>query len=996
MQLSSGDRVYGHVRRYFPHHNLAQSRIDVGRRSERAMVILTRALGGNAFYNSLLKTMDVISSHYHIQMNTPSEDPSAPKHKPLKNQFERFLHQVHAEHSQLASSFQNSLTASPNSPTPSLITIGLKQIEINNEHFANVDMTKFIMPTSIMLLQQMQKQQTQSISSSSDSLILPLLRCLGIAHTLRLLSALLCERRIILVSSSTTKLTTCINSLTSILSQGCLSWQHIFVPILPPSMFNFLAAPMPYLIGLMSHYGSPQQLEKIAGLGEVLAVYLDNNDFKTFGINNPDLFIPEILSNENQIGAAGMDPMSQQYGYGHPNMQQQTQYSIADTLKIDLLMIMKEDKKARNTSASTSGGTGAVAARGKDLLKKGFGKLKDVAKKVGNIEPSRSYENGSSHGGGVDPPGNESAIADPVKNELYAYNEGYSNELWEEEVRIAFTVFFLSYIGDMKGYLRPKSQGTPGPPSFDKELFKASRIKAGEYENSPMFKLTTHFKESQIFEQFANARVDDVSQRRTFSPRISPLFVLALQYHNSKRIPFRSNEVRSVVKNLARNRPVQELIHGVSHVRAKAVSLTSNSRNEATAQSTLHRLVLESRESSVILVEVMSVVWDRIRDSRGMQWKHGLFALQIIQELLLHGPLAAVTEATDGLDKIRRMKTYENARTIAVQEIRATARFVYSLLINRGRLFAMRRICAQRRRELAKPIRYSRDSRFDLVSNRRLRMSLVKFKKLHSLIKPGGVAGSAVDLLGVEMSTSAPPSGQQSAPSIATEISELSQIMQNAPPISAPVPTNASPINAPAPTYVPSINAPVSTSPNMPPNAPATAAPILTSPAPTSHEPGNFQNPVVAHTSPINQSNVQSPEHMNAGNVPFQQPSVSIAPPPMSPNNQGLTQQSTMPMQTQVTQQGFASQRSVNSPSSIPHAQQNFLLSQQQPPLSPSQYINPMYHQQQQQKAPPEYMYQPNYQVGQHANQMNTQPQSQTATITPKKTKPSSQFDPFA
>jgi len=55
MQLSSGDRVYGHVRRYFPHHPVARGRIDVGRRSLRAMVILTRANGGEKFYLALLK-----------------------------------------------------------------------------------------------------------------------------------------------------------------------------------------------------------------------------------------------------------------------------------------------------------------------------------------------------------------------------------------------------------------------------------------------------------------------------------------------------------------------------------------------------------------------------------------------------------------------------------------------------------------------------------------------------------------------------------------------------------------------------------------------------------------------------------------------------------------------------------------------------------------------------------------------------------------------------
>ena len=55
MQLSTGDRVYGHVRRYLPHQNGAAKRIDVGRRGVRAMVIFTRFRGGEKFYQSLMK-----------------------------------------------------------------------------------------------------------------------------------------------------------------------------------------------------------------------------------------------------------------------------------------------------------------------------------------------------------------------------------------------------------------------------------------------------------------------------------------------------------------------------------------------------------------------------------------------------------------------------------------------------------------------------------------------------------------------------------------------------------------------------------------------------------------------------------------------------------------------------------------------------------------------------------------------------------------------------
>ena len=48
-------RVFGHVRRYLPRHVDSMTRMDVGRRRPRVMILLTRAMGGERFYSSILK-----------------------------------------------------------------------------------------------------------------------------------------------------------------------------------------------------------------------------------------------------------------------------------------------------------------------------------------------------------------------------------------------------------------------------------------------------------------------------------------------------------------------------------------------------------------------------------------------------------------------------------------------------------------------------------------------------------------------------------------------------------------------------------------------------------------------------------------------------------------------------------------------------------------------------------------------------------------------------
>lgn len=61
-------------------------------------------------------------------------------------------------------------------------------------------------------------------------------------------AAMLFERRIIFKSERLDKLSCCVQAANAFLYP--MVWQHIFVPILPMKMKEFLWAPMPYLIGV--------------------------------------------------------------------------------------------------------------------------------------------------------------------------------------------------------------------------------------------------------------------------------------------------------------------------------------------------------------------------------------------------------------------------------------------------------------------------------------------------------------------------------------------------------------------------------------------------------------------------------------------------------------------------------------------------------------------------------------------------------------------------
>lgn len=716
MQLSSGHRVYGHVRRYLSHQIAAQSRIDVGRRGVRAMVLLTRATGGENFYHSLLKTVESLSSHRHA-LNKDLQFQAQPEQK--------FLHAIHEKHARLSAA---NASSKEKKATFQALTVSIKQIELGNPTFQHVDYSSFLLPPSLL------RPHDPTLITTSP--MLPLLRCLGIGHTLRLFSALMCERRIILVSQSTSRLSACASAATSILAQGLLHWQHIYLPILPPSMLNYLAAPMPYLIGVTADH--QHKIEHVQGLGEVLVVYLDENDIKQHNMSNVEFSVPDIL-NQTEL-----DPYQYQ-------QQQQRIPSISEVLKLDLINAMKID---RQLMKGDSGGTGAGAVKEKsrDLLKRGFGKLKKVAKK--QIEKNRSLH-GSTHGPGPsqgpDPPG----ISDEVDEEdestqIYAFNEGFDNQAAEDEVKMAFTAFFLTLIGDMRWYLRPQNGG---PPTFDKELFIASRQKLGDDQNSALYPLLMHFKESQVFEMFVKARVAEVMGGKQPSAS-SPLFSKALSFHKTNRVQFSGPEIRNILREISSSNPNRHFIQATTDIRRRAMALTSNSRPEHLVASELSRIAQDCREASSLLVEVMRVIWERIRDSRGMRWKHGYFALQMLLELILHGPLAAIAEANDGIDKIRRLKFYEHMRSGVVHDMRTMATSLYNLLVNRARLFSMRRVCALRRMEAGNSSR-----RITQKVNKNLRIRM-KFNMMHALVKPGNGAVSPAptdDLLSVAVERQTPP-----------------------------------------------------------------------------------------------------------------------------------------------------------------------------------------------------------------------------------------------
>jgi DENN (AEX-3) domain len=107
--------------------------------------------------------------------------------------------------------------------------------------------------------------------------ILPLLETLG-EKFLLILSAVLCERRIILIADETNTLFTAVLGLAAMLHP--FQWQHIFIPLLPSKLMSYTASKIPYIMGVRRYMYQQLLREQ---LDDVILVDVDKGEYRVVG-----------------------------------------------------------------------------------------------------------------------------------------------------------------------------------------------------------------------------------------------------------------------------------------------------------------------------------------------------------------------------------------------------------------------------------------------------------------------------------------------------------------------------------------------------------------------------------------------------------------------------------------------------------------------------------------------------------------------------------------
>ncbi|KAL4717684.1 hypothetical protein ACJJTC_000833 [Scirpophaga incertulas] len=117
--------------------------------------------------------------------------------------------------------------------------------------------------------------------------------------------SLLHERRVAIVASKPSRLSACVQAANATLFP--MSWQHIFIPILPKHLVDYLLAPMPFLIGVPR---SVMETVRLSEIGDVVILDVDANNLKTPFNDLDDLpsdlvsSLKKALSDKNALGDA--------------------------------------------------------------------------------------------------------------------------------------------------------------------------------------------------------------------------------------------------------------------------------------------------------------------------------------------------------------------------------------------------------------------------------------------------------------------------------------------------------------------------------------------------------------------------------------------------------------------------------------------------------------------------------------------------------------------
>lgn len=93
-----------------------------------------------------------------------------------------------------------------------------------------------------------------------------------------ILSAALCERRLLFIGSQIDTVTTCVLAMVGALYP--FEWPHMLIPILPKKLLDYVTAPFPFIIGMKKYLLEEVRRKSLEGL---VLIDLDSGECSVLG-----------------------------------------------------------------------------------------------------------------------------------------------------------------------------------------------------------------------------------------------------------------------------------------------------------------------------------------------------------------------------------------------------------------------------------------------------------------------------------------------------------------------------------------------------------------------------------------------------------------------------------------------------------------------------------------------------------------------------------------
>jgi hypothetical protein len=544
--------------------------------------------------------------------------------------------------------------------------------------------------------------RAEDVSSGSVWPLSPsLARWMSLDNAMLLLSALLCEQKIVFVSKHLPKLSECVHAAVGLL--GPLEWTHMLVPLLPRHLLPYCSMPMPFLVGLHADY--LQDLLDLPGLtDEIILVHLDRGG-RVSSSHDVHAQVRAVEPGEEILGGRFSFPLPDGIA---PKLRKQLKelnwstqgpaFSYTSAIPVAVAMPVSADAPVAAVAAAPASTVAAVAASG-----------------VASTATSESSSQGSSSSSSNKLPDNQSVF----EALLTFYLQLFAHVDWQQPLDSrgkfdmdAFLALTERAAPHLHDFLANHTRHSQAVERFLQQGCEKHHVASGGGRGNTTAAATAAVRRGNsitLAERFERLRLEVLSASAASTPS-APLqdtfsfsFVL-------KRVHAHLDAYQSAVASqasLAITHAVGTALprfNGEAETRKLALELTSNSpfnpaagaHKGRSARDVLALLTLATFDSRA-LGPVLNVIWDRLADCKKKNYLHAHKALVMLEFMVQHGS-DRVTLASLGSTQSQTVQllaySYFHDHERTQQLIRSVASGVNTLLNNVFLLRKTRRYAA--------------------------------------------------------------------------------------------------------------------------------------------------------------------------------------------------------------------------------------------------------------------------------------------------------------